>query len=128
MAVYAQERSILLKNSAFSFFDHLEFKYQKVTKVQSCTKFDLQTFLASVKKTFYFIKIWVRAWFYKNAKKPVFKSNITDFNYMCVPPCSWKPNDEHTFFYQKMKKKFKNFNMYFCKLAFSEFHIFPDRA
>ena len=53
MAVYAQERSILLKNSGFSFFDHLEFKYQKVTKVQSCTKFDLQTFLASVKKTFY---------------------------------------------------------------------------
>jgi len=52
MAVSAQERSFLLKNGVFLIFGHFELKFQKVTKVQSCTKFNLQTFLTYVKKEF----------------------------------------------------------------------------
>jgi len=58
MAVSAQERSFLLKNGVFLIFGHFELKFQKVTKVQSCTKFNLQTFLTYVKKI-YFTKILV---------------------------------------------------------------------
>ena len=50
MAVSAQERSFLLKNCVFLIFGHFDLKFQKVTKVQSCTKFNLQTFLTYVKK------------------------------------------------------------------------------
>ena len=50
MAVSAQERSFLLKNGVFLIFGHFELKFQKVTKVQSCTKFNLQTFLTYVTK------------------------------------------------------------------------------
>ena len=68
-------------------------------------------------------KEWPMIWFYQNDKKKqqLFQSNITDFNHICAPPCSCKPNDQHTF----IQKKIKKFNMYFCKLTFSEFNIFP---
>ena len=51
MAVSAQERSFLLKNSIFKKkWGHLEYKYKKVTWFPSCTKFTLQSFFTFVKK------------------------------------------------------------------------------
>ena len=56
MAVSAQESSSFLKNSVFFEFRPLT-KYQKVTKILSCTKFNLKTFLLLSKKIFSLIKI-----------------------------------------------------------------------
>ena len=50
----------------FKKFNFQPFRVQKVTKFLSFTKPNLQTFLACVQKNFCFIKIWVKAWFYKN--------------------------------------------------------------
>ena len=45
MAASAQERSFSSKIAFFPFFGHLKYKYKKITEVQSCTKFNLKTFL-----------------------------------------------------------------------------------
>ena len=73
MAIYAQERSFYSKIAFLIFFGHLEFKYQKVTQVQSCTKFNLQTFFAYVKKQFLLHKKILYLFMQKNRLKRNFE-------------------------------------------------------
>ena len=52
MAIYALERSFLLKNSIFRIFGHFEFKYKKVREVLSCTNLICKLSLLMSKNNF----------------------------------------------------------------------------
>ena len=64
-------------------------------------------------------KEWPMIWFYQNAKKTA----ILQISIIYALRLVLVSQMTSTLFF--IQKKIKKFNMYFCKLTFSEFNIFP---